>query len=194
MILNMLAEGFSDSSFARLFSEMNPFVIAMFIIGIVFCVIELLIPGFGFFGISGIVLVCAAIVVRMVMGGDALMLLYMLLLSAVLFGLLFLLMGKFIRSRQKNENSMFSVKSAVPDGLTEGTADYTSLVDRTGIATTILRPVGRAEFDGKPVDVVARDGFVDKGATVKVVAVEGSTVTVVKVDDTNKTYFKEGEM
>ena len=69
MILNMLAEGFSDSSFARLFSEMNPFVIAMFIIGIVFCVIELLIPGFGFFGISGIVLVCAAIVVRMVMGG-----------------------------------------------------------------------------------------------------------------------------
>ena len=117
------------------------------------------------------------------MGGDALMLLYMLLLSAVLFGLLFLLMGKFIRSRQKNENSMFSVKSAVPDGLTEGTADYTSLVDRTGIATTILRPVGRAEFDGKPVDVVARDGFVDKGATVKVVAVEGSTVTVVKVDD-----------
>lgn len=183
MILNMLAEGFSDSSFARLFSEMNPFVIAMFIIGIVFCVIELLIPGFGFFGISGIVLVCAAIVVRMVMGGDALMLLYMLLLSAVLFGLLFLLMGKFIRSRQKNENSMFSVKSAVPDGLTEGTADYTSLVDRTGIATTILRPVGRAEFDGKPVDVVARDGFVDKGETVKVVAVEGSTVTVVKVDD-----------
>lgn len=93
MILNMLAEGFSDSSFARLFSEMNPFVIAMFIIGIVFCVIELLIPGFGFFGISGIVLVCAAIVVRMVMGGDALMLLYMLLLSAVLFGLLFFAHG-----------------------------------------------------------------------------------------------------
>lgn len=45
MILSLLAEGFGDSSFARLFSEMNPFVIAMFIVGIVFCIIELFIPG-----------------------------------------------------------------------------------------------------------------------------------------------------
>lgn len=179
MILSLLAEGFGDSSFARLFSEMNPFVIAMFIVGIVFCIIELFIPGFGFFGASGIVLIVAAIVARMIMGGDALMLMYMILLSAALFGLLFLLLGKFIKSRQKNEKSMFSVKSAVPDGRTEGTADYTSLVGKTGVAVTILRPVGRAEFDGVPVDVVARDGFVDKGTSVTVVSVEGATVTVV---------------
>lgn len=181
MLLTLLSDAFSDSSFAKLFTEMNPWVIAMFIVGVLFCAIEVILPGFGFFGIGGIVLIAIAILVRMLMGGDALMLLYMVVLSALLFALLFWLLGGIIRRRQNNPKSMFYVQPAVSDGITEGTRDYTSLVGKTGTAQTVLRPIGKAVFDGEPVDVVARDGFVDMGSDVKVVAVEGQTVTVVKL-------------
>lgn len=182
MLVHLLADSFADTSFARLFTEMNPIVIALFIVGVLLCSIELLLPGFGFFGISGISLISVAIVVRMVMGGDALMLLYMLVLAAALCGLLFLLLGRFIRSRQKNPNSLFFVKSAVSEGITEGTKDFSCLLGKTGVTRTVLRPIGKAEIDGEVVDVVCRDGFVEEGKTVVVVAVEGQTVTVVKQD------------
>lgn len=182
MLLTLLTNAFADTSFARLFSEMSPWVIALFIVGIVFCMIELLIPGFGFFGISGLSMIVIAIVLRMIMGGDALMLLYMLLLAAVLFALLFWLLGSFIRKRQADPKSLFYVKPAVSETITAGTRDYTDLVGKKGVATTILRPIGRAEIDGKPIDVVSRDGFMDAGTAVVVVSVEGQTVTVVKAD------------
>lgn len=182
MLLSLLSTTFSDSSFARLFSEMSPWVIALFVVGIFFCMIELLIPGFGFFGISGLVMIVIAIVLRMIMGGDALMLLYMLAISGVLFALLFWLLGSFIRKRQRDPKSLFYVKPTVSEQITAGTKDYTKLVGKVGVATTILRPVGRAQIDGVVVDVVARDGFLDEGTAVKVFSVEGQTVTVVKAD------------
>ena len=45
--------------------------------------------GVGFFGICGIILVVAGIVVRMVCGGDVYMLLYMILFALVLFIVMF---------------------------------------------------------------------------------------------------------
>ncbi len=181
MLLSLLSDAFADSSFAKLFTEMNPWVIAMFVVGILFCAIEVAMPGFGFFGIGGISLVAIAIVIRMLMGGDALMLLYMVVLATLLFGLLFWLLGGIIRKRQKNTKSMFYVQPAVSDGITQGTKDYTMLLGKIGTTQTILRPIGKAVFDGQPVDVVARDGYVDSGTEIKVVAVEGQIVTVVKV-------------
>ncbi len=47
---------------------------ALFIVGVIFCAIEMCTPGVGFFGICGIILVVAGIVVRMVCGGDVYML------------------------------------------------------------------------------------------------------------------------
>ena len=182
MLLGLLSTAFSDSSFARLFSEMSPWVIALFVVGIFFCMVELLVPGFGFFGVSGLIMVVVAIVLRMVMGGNILMLLYMLVFSGVLFALLFWLLGSFIRKRQKDPKSLFYVKPTVSEQTTAGTKNYSDLVGKVGVATTILRPVGRAEIDGVVVDVVARDGFLDEGTAVTVYSVEGQTVTVVKAD------------
>src|SRR5687768_8932261 len=52
-------------------------------------------------------------------------------------------------------------------------AEKPELLGRTGTALTSLRPAGTCDFNGKRVDVVADGLFVEKGATVKVVATEG---------------------
>lgn len=55
------------------------------------------------------------------------------------------------------------------------------LLHATGRALTQLRPSGAAEINGLRVDVVAESGLVERGADIKVVAVEGSRVVVRKI-------------
>ncbi|HEX7859255.1 MAG TPA: NfeD family protein [Verrucomicrobiae bacterium] len=57
-------------------------------------------------------------------------------------------------------------------------AEKPELLGRTGTALTALRPAGTCDFNGKRIDVVADGVFVEKGASVKVVGVEGLRVVV----------------
>src|SRR5437899_1974739 len=52
------------------------------------------------------------------------------------------------------------------------------LLQKTGVALTPLRPSGTASINGKRVDVLTEGPFVDKGAAIRVVAVEGMRVVV----------------
>ena len=56
-----------------------------------------------------------------------------------------------------------------------------SLLQCTGVAITQLRPSGAAVFSGKRVDVVTEGGFIDRGASVKVMEIEGTRVVVREV-------------
>jgi CheY-like chemotaxis protein len=55
------------------------------------------------------------------------------------------------------------------------------LLHRTGVTITRLRPSGTAFINGKRTDVVTEGGPVDRGASIKVVAVEGPRVIVREV-------------
>ena len=171
-VMNLMLETFADSSFVRLFTEMNGWAMALFIVGVIFCAIEMCTPGVGFFGICGIILVVAGIVVRMVCGGDVYMLLYMILFALVLFIVMFVVASLLIRKSKLGKTAIFNVGTAVP---------YAYLLGKIGVASTILRPCGKVNFDGETVDVVARDSFIDTGASVEVVRVEGQRVVVVEI-------------
>ena len=56
--------------------------------------------------------------------------------------------------------------------------DKPELLNQTGEALTQLRPSGTALISGKRIDVVTEGPFIEPGATVKVVAVEGIRVVV----------------
>lgn len=179
-LLTILAESAADSSFVRLFTEMNAWSAVLFILGIVFCAIEMFVPGFGFFGISGTVMIVAGIVVRLICGGDAMMLLYMVIFAIVLFFLMFFVISRAITKGKLGKTSVFNVGTAVPEDKTEGTQDFSVYLNKIGRTETILRPVGKVRFDNDVVDVVARDGYVEANATVECVQVEGQRVIVVE--------------
>lgn len=179
-VLTFLAESFADSSFARLFTEMNPVAIVLFVLGIIFCAIEMFIPGFGFFGISGSIMIVAGIIVRLVCGGDAMMFLYMVLIAFVLFFLMFFVLSRAITKGRLGKTTIFNIGTAVPEDKTEGTKDFSKYLNAQGAATTVLRPVGKAKFGDDVVDVVARDGFIAADEEIVCVEVEGQRVVVVK--------------
>lgn len=56
--------------------------------------------------------------------------------------------------------------------------DKPELLNRAGVTLTRLRPSGVATIDGQRVDVVTEGGLIERGAAIKVVAVEGSRVVV----------------
>ncbi len=72
--------------------------------------------------------------------------------------------------RDDEDTPTFSVmEPAAPLALSAG---------HTGRAQTALRPSGRAEFDGQPIDVGADMGYIDQGETVRVVSVSEFRVVV----------------
>jgi membrane-bound serine protease (ClpP class) len=50
-----------------------------------------------------------------------------------------------------------------------------------GVAATPLRPAGKAQFAESFVDVVSEEGEIAAGTRVRVVAIQGHRVTVVRV-------------
>jgi membrane-bound serine protease (ClpP class) len=63
-------------------------------------------------------------------------------------------------------------------GITIPATSLSIAVGDVGEAKTTLRPSGRAEFDGHPHDVVSDGDFIEAGARVRVVAIEGARVVV----------------
>jgi len=57
-------------------------------------------------------------------------------------------------------------------------------VGEEGVARTILRPAGKAEFGAALVDVVTDGEFLDRGVKVRVTMVEGDRVVVEALDGT----------
>ncbi|MDR0623239.1 MAG: nodulation protein NfeD [Treponema sp.] len=60
----------------------------------------------------------------------------------------------------------------------ENEIDYKALAGQTGVAVTVLRPVGKAEIQGRLYTVEAESAFIEPGTGVKVVAVQGAQITV----------------
>jgi len=67
---------------------------------------------------------------------------------------------------------------AVPD-----CQDLQQMLSKVGIVRTPLRPVGICDFDGRRLECVSERGFVDVNQKVKVIRVEGATLTVRPVDE-----------
>ena len=132
-----------------LFTEMGPAAAVCLIAGLIFIIIELIIPGFGFFGITGGLLLLAGIILRLIDGGNGnpvaqffLMLLILILILGAAFGLVALAAKK----GWLNRTFLVDTGRAVPEGHTEGTKDYSGLIGKTGTTATMLRPAGIASI------------------------------------------------
>ena len=145
------------------------------IAGFVLVTVEMFTPGFGVPGISGLALLLIGVIVA----ADSL--LEGILLTIIIVLVLCLLFTIAVRSASKGAlaRTPLILKTATDreDGFTSG-EDLNYFLGHEGVVTTMLRPVGRADFDGVKLDVLAEGEFVDVGKRVKVVRVEGRKIVV----------------
>ncbi|WP_378953773.1 nodulation protein NfeD [Pelosinus sp. sgz500959] len=149
----------------------------LFISGIFLILVELYVPGFGFWGISGIG--CIALSLFLTLGGN-MAAVTMLSFSLVIAIIAFLAILKFLPSSRLWTKIILNEVETVQAGFTSS-HDYSSYLDREGIVVSLLRPAGVIEIDGVHLDVVSEGQYIEPGMKVKVVSVNGSRILVRRV-------------
>ncbi len=143
------------------------------LLGALLLAAEVFLPGFGLPGISGIVLVIAGVVLAWMAFGPLVAVAILLVLIAVLA----VLVTSVVNAASKGNGRYGRIFLKEKEELhTQG--DMQVLVGREGVATSVLRPAGIADFDGVRLNVVTEGGFIEQGVKVKVVRVEGTRIVV----------------
>ena len=164
--------------------------IVLFFLGIILIIVEVfVIPGFGIFGVSGLIISISSLILIMlnndmfdftfVVSRDIMNASLSVLISVFAFGILILFGGlKFTDSKafknisldETQDSSMGYISNKYPD----------SLVGKIGKAFTVLRPSGKIIIDEEIYDATSLSGFIEKNSKVKVVNNEGGSLKVNK--------------
>lgn len=150
--------------------------------GVVLLLVELAVPGFGVFGVAG--MLCLTAGGYYVMGGGAVALGVMLTFYLLLC-LLIVLLCVYLPKESKWNPFVLWDKQRNLDGYTGG-RDFSELLGSEGMTLTPLRPAGTMLAGGRRMDVCSLGDYIDKGVVVRVVKVEGSKVFVEKLSDNFK--------
>jgi membrane-bound serine protease (ClpP class) len=162
--------------------------IIMFFVGIALIAVEIFVlPGFGVAGISGITLTVGALVLVMI-NNDAFDFEFVQMndilgaTAAAMAGLLGSMVLFFVGG-SRLPNTRFYKKVALVDTQqsTQGyNSNFISEVSsgQTGITQTVLRPSGKVLIDGKIYDAYTRGEYVEKGSSIEVITITGSSLQV----------------
>ena len=138
--------------------------VLLFIVGMGLLILEVFVPGFGLFGIAGILSILASF--YFVLGGNASALNW-LAISIVAALTLFALLIKYLPSNPAWNLFVLKDKQENSEGYSV-TPDLTQYAGKSGVAVTTLRPAGIALIDGIRIDVVTFGDYIDAGTNIVV--------------------------
>lgn len=154
-------------------------LVILFLAGLLLLIIEIFVtPGFGFTGISGLILIMASIYFLFPDFDTAIVgIAAVLVLSIVGFIVMLKLFGSSALSRR-----IALGESQTKEAGYTAQSDRKDLLHKTGKTVTPLRPAGIVEIDGKRIDVVSDGAFIDKGIEVMVTEIAGNRIVVKKIE------------
>ena len=173
VLLGIVAAGvFWGSQYTRGLVEL--YHIAVFLAGVLMIIVEILLPTVGLLAGLGVAAMLYSIVLAL--GGDigALAALGIALIISV--AACMLIVSRLPSS--KLWNKMVLRTSSREEAGYVSAAQQSELVGKTGEVLTELRPSGTVRIDGRPVDVISEGAFIQKGAQVVVLSVNGSRIVV----------------
>jgi len=151
---------------------MITFIIFFAVLGIVLVVLETILPGV-ICGVMGGLLMLTAVVMTFISFG-------LWPAFGLFMGLLIITMVVVFAAFKFLPQTAMGKKIILTGNLSDAktSSDFQSLSHAEGRSLTMLRPAGKAEFNGKQCDVVAETGFIQAGEKIKVVLVEGARIVV----------------
>jgi len=169
------------------------------VLGLIFLLIEaFVVPGFGVFGILGLISLFAGILWSFIPAGsslsnpntqqDLLGALVTVMLSSFSAGVVIWLISRNLERIPIFDKLILAGASGIavdskPTSVFSAMTidDHVLRVGETGTATTDLRPAGQAEINDKLVDVVAEFGYIESGTAIRVTTVESMRIVVDRV-------------
>lgn len=146
---------------------------SIYVLGIVFLVIEFFIPGFGFFGISGLSLIGGGIIIKICIGESLVSIILVLAIALILvIGVLVLL----ILQAKKGKGLLISKGTSLPTFYNDD--DLKIFIGQTGEAVTTCKPIGKIRIDNEIYEALSLNGFLEIGTKVKVVSVKDNYLEI----------------
>lgn len=163
--------------FVQIFTEMGWVSGICLTVGIVFCFIEIFIPGLGFFGITGGIATVVGLIARFVEGISLSQLLLLILMLAGVFAFGVCCLIVLVKIGALSDNGLFNTGTALPRDY-GNSKEYRKLIGKIGKTTTQLGLAGRVKVRGKIYDAISQDSFIDKNKYVKIVRLEDNRLVV----------------
>ncbi len=172
--------GVKKMEFVEIFTEMSWISALLLSVGLIFIIVEVFVPGFGFFGISGIIAVIAGIIVRICQGLNLTQSLTLILLVLGFFIVAFVFMIYSARFGILGRTGLFETRSTISKDYNKTDKELKKLVGKSGRALGVLNLGGKAKINGKIYDVVSINSYIEEGAHIKVVEIKDNTIMVRK--------------
>ncbi len=162
--------------------------VLVFVLGLILVVFEIfVIPGFGFVGISGIVMIIGSLVLSQIgnihfdfsnISGKELFRATMIVVAGFGCGLVLIIYF----SNKIGKPGLFKniALGADQEGYFSVPMEPVSLVGHEGVAATVLRPSGKVLLDDKYYDAISMSDFIEKGEAVIVRKYENFQLYVVR--------------
>jgi len=157
-----------------MFADIGLMAALCLVFGLILVAFELFIPGFGVPGLFGVCLLVLGVTMtaRTVVEG--------LFLVTVLLAIIGIILTIVFHSVTKGKlaKSVILTDSLNKEAGFSGTEDLSYFLGKEGVARSVLRPAGTADFDGVKLDVVSEGEFIAQNSKVKIVKVEGRRIVV----------------
>lgn len=149
--------------------------ILLLVAGFILVGVEVVVPGFGLPGISGIVCLVGGILLtaKNIEQGLTITMLVVVILAVMLT--LMLLILKRVRPPFILEEDL----KATQEYLNASDLEY--LVGKEGIASTDLKPAGKCDIEGVEFDVRAEGRYVEKGAKVRISRIHENMIMIKEI-------------
>ncbi|MBE5794450.1 MAG: hypothetical protein E7323_07200 [Clostridiales bacterium] len=154
-------------------------IILLFLFGMGLLIVEAFMPGFGLPGITGSIMEIAVIVLTYIHHGGVAALGVTVCILAIM-GIAVSLALRSASTGRLSKSAMILNEEADANVL-DVSEDLKVFVGKEGVTTTVLRPIGMAEFEGMRLNVESEGEFIPADTPVLVHRVEGRNVIVRKL-------------
>lgn len=158
---------------------MHILAIVLLALGIFSLIVEMLIPGFGIFGVFGIIFIIASWGITLFVFKFGLLI--------VFFEIIFVSVFMFLLIKELKRRQIYC-KLILCDILPNSKKDIGNLEDfigREGTSKTALRPFGIAEFNGINIEVFSDNGYISNNIKIKVIRVSENKMYVKALNSNN---------
>lgn len=170
------------NDFIALFSGYGAIPMIIMFAGVILCIVEVFVPGFGIFGILGGIFSVGGIVARSIMGATFVQILYMILVDVSLVCLSIILMIISTRCGFIRHSSLVESKTSISVNYGKDNKQLLKMLGKTTFATTEFKPTGKFNYNGETYEATTYGEFIQKGEKIQIVEVKADKIFVRTAD------------
>jgi len=178
-MLAQLLDSVWKTEFVELFTKTEGIICMVCLgIGLILLAIEMFVPGFGVFGITGIIFTAFSFIYMLIVDASWQKLLYLMGIAAIILTIVILVAVRSARFGVISRSPLIQKGTALPEDYGDNDKNYSYLVGKNGKLHTSCKPTGKAEIDGQLYTVTTNGDFIERETEIYVSNVDGDTIIV----------------